>query len=361
MRLEGKVALVTGGAGGIGSAICELFTREGAVVYVCDLHEQDGRVDDQPQGPGQHERVGVLHRVDRVGVLRGNGGHEQRMPEQVRHERHRDDHTTDQEQEPERPAEHVEPRRAENHPAGDAHEQADDPHEQERQRRAQQQAPPPSQRKAQALGPGDPQSHRVVAHRHARDRPADDRRPREDERQREHRRPATRLCEQVRGLVDEHPPDPPGGGRGVLIAHRPPDAVEMVRQLHLQVRPDGVLVLGAVKQPRAGHDRRHSQHERDPKADARGAQRQSHRLEEFRPDQVGPQVGQCRGCDRWPQQRGAGGRQGSRNGGVAVSARGLVHACILRGSSRGCPYRTRGLSVPSRSTRNARFPLCLRR
>ncbi len=42
MRLEGKIALVTGGAGGIGAAICELFTREGATVYLCDLHVQDG-------------------------------------------------------------------------------------------------------------------------------------------------------------------------------------------------------------------------------------------------------------------------------------------------------------------------------
>jgi len=37
VRLEGKIALVTGGAGGIGAAICELFTREGATVYLCDL------------------------------------------------------------------------------------------------------------------------------------------------------------------------------------------------------------------------------------------------------------------------------------------------------------------------------------
>jgi NAD(P)-dependent dehydrogenase (short-subunit alcohol dehydrogenase family) len=42
VRLEGKIALVTGGAGGIGAAICELFTREGATVYLCDLHVQDG-------------------------------------------------------------------------------------------------------------------------------------------------------------------------------------------------------------------------------------------------------------------------------------------------------------------------------
>ncbi len=40
MSLEGKVALVTGGRGGIGRAICARFLKEGAVVYAADLTDQ---------------------------------------------------------------------------------------------------------------------------------------------------------------------------------------------------------------------------------------------------------------------------------------------------------------------------------
>lgn len=40
MMLTGKTALVTGGRGGIGRAICARFAREGATVYAADLTEQ---------------------------------------------------------------------------------------------------------------------------------------------------------------------------------------------------------------------------------------------------------------------------------------------------------------------------------
>lgn len=41
--VQGKVALVTGAAGGIGRAAAEIFAREGAAVVVSDLQEENGQ------------------------------------------------------------------------------------------------------------------------------------------------------------------------------------------------------------------------------------------------------------------------------------------------------------------------------
>ncbi len=43
MRLEGKVAIVTGGAAGLGRAISEAYVREGASVLVADRDEETAR------------------------------------------------------------------------------------------------------------------------------------------------------------------------------------------------------------------------------------------------------------------------------------------------------------------------------
>jgi NAD(P)-dependent dehydrogenase (short-subunit alcohol dehydrogenase family) len=41
MRFEGKTAIVTGGAGGIGTAICQRLAGEGAFVVVTDTNSQN--------------------------------------------------------------------------------------------------------------------------------------------------------------------------------------------------------------------------------------------------------------------------------------------------------------------------------
>ena len=42
MRLENKSVIVTGGAAGIGRAICEVFAEEGARIVVADIDESGG-------------------------------------------------------------------------------------------------------------------------------------------------------------------------------------------------------------------------------------------------------------------------------------------------------------------------------
>lgn len=57
MRLSGRVAIVTGGASGIGASVCERFAAEGATVVVVDRDEA-----------GATERAAELDRAEAVGL-----------------------------------------------------------------------------------------------------------------------------------------------------------------------------------------------------------------------------------------------------------------------------------------------------
>src|ERR1700681_516494 len=53
-RLEGKVAVVTGAADGIGHAIAEGFGREGAHVFLSDINDKRGRAFAKTLGDAGH-------------------------------------------------------------------------------------------------------------------------------------------------------------------------------------------------------------------------------------------------------------------------------------------------------------------
>ncbi len=65
MRLGGKVALITGAAGGMGQSEATLFAKEGARVVVADVLEAEGRqVADSLGGAGRFVRLDVTSEAD---------------------------------------------------------------------------------------------------------------------------------------------------------------------------------------------------------------------------------------------------------------------------------------------------------
>src|SRR6266436_8850867 len=62
MRLEDKVALITGAASGMGASMARIFAREGAKVVVADMLEEEGRgvVADITRGNG----AAIFRRLD---------------------------------------------------------------------------------------------------------------------------------------------------------------------------------------------------------------------------------------------------------------------------------------------------------
>ena len=72
VRLEGQIAIVTGGASGIGAATCRRLAAEGARVAVCDINLDGAREvaarSTAGRSNGRDQHHSVRHAVRRVGA-----------------------------------------------------------------------------------------------------------------------------------------------------------------------------------------------------------------------------------------------------------------------------------------------------
>ncbi len=64
MRLKNRVALITGGAAGIGKATAQRFKEEGAIVVICDVKEEVGQAVADELGLAAFYKVNVADRQD---------------------------------------------------------------------------------------------------------------------------------------------------------------------------------------------------------------------------------------------------------------------------------------------------------
>jgi 3-hydroxybutyrate dehydrogenase len=74
MRLDGKVACVTGACGGLGVAVCEVFEREGAAVVPVDVHGDALHLDVGTDAGNRAMVEAALERHGKLDVLVLNAG-----------------------------------------------------------------------------------------------------------------------------------------------------------------------------------------------------------------------------------------------------------------------------------------------